>query len=322
MAHVQLAGPVGLRYNAQNVLNHADDQRKVIDLLSSIADGDGGKQQSWGAPPLTGSTGACPRFLTDAIWDFQRHWKSKGRFRNIDGVVDPGGNTLKMLNLLSSGIPPSPEPDRPPIPPNRTHVRIPGTWQVTNMWSSGLGEVGLIGSVAVEVTPPDEKKFIVYGAGAGVGYSLDPVALIKGLKTLQALNPFASKDLAKAIDVLEMLAKGVGFGIGDYLQAFGVPLTSVTGGVLIPNPINRYIGRPMIVSRYTMTEAGNANFAVASAGGGFGAGMEGGLLGFGGPAVGPAMLLCPVLGYYGTSGVTLKFGIGGQVMLYSIVKVV
>jgi hypothetical protein len=33
------------------------------------------------------------------------HWKQKGLFHNIDGVVDPGGNTLRQMNRLVDEVP-------------------------------------------------------------------------------------------------------------------------------------------------------------------------------------------------------------------------
>jgi len=76
----------------------------VITLLSEIPLLYGGKKEAWPAPPLAGPYGFCPKILADAIWDFQSFWKRTGVFKNIDGVVDPGGNTLKQLNFLVSGL--------------------------------------------------------------------------------------------------------------------------------------------------------------------------------------------------------------------------
>lgn len=99
---VSLSGPVGVRGRIQNTKNSADDQRKVIDLLAAIPSMYGGKKDAWPAPPLAGASGSCPKFLCDAIWDFQSFWKRSGVFHNIDGVVDPDGNTLRQLNALAS----------------------------------------------------------------------------------------------------------------------------------------------------------------------------------------------------------------------------
>src|SRR3954463_2460849 len=99
---VTIDGPVGLRFQRQNVKNNASDQAKVIDLLARISMAQGGKKEEWSTPPLSGANGACPSFVSAAIWDFQVFWKNKGHFHNIDGVVDPDKNTLAQLNLLAA----------------------------------------------------------------------------------------------------------------------------------------------------------------------------------------------------------------------------
>ena len=98
-----LRGPVGRRGRVQNVANFASDQAQVISLLASLPAAKGGKSEAWANPPLAGPDGACPLFVSDAIWDFQSFWKARGVFRNIDGVVDPGGHTLAQMNNLAAG---------------------------------------------------------------------------------------------------------------------------------------------------------------------------------------------------------------------------
>jgi hypothetical protein len=321
MPNVYLDGPVGLRWNSVNVSNSQEDQSRVIGLLSRISMSQGGKMEVWPSPILAGPPGQCAPELLKAIWDYQKFWKAKGLFHVIDGVVDPKGHTLFRLNLMSGGSP-SPTPPDNPIVPVIHNRRIEGTWQVTNVWSLNLGEVGLVGAAKVEVTQPDNKKFVVSGGGAGVGFSIDPIGYAKAIgKGIEQLGPIANAAKLALGPFLEMLAKGVGFSLGDYIQLLGGNLPSVTSGVLFANPLNQYIGRSMSVTRYAITEAGHANFFIGSAGGGVFAGGEGGLLGFGGPAVGPAMILCPVLGLYGSMGVTAKLGVGGQVMMYAIADV-
>ena len=101
---VSLSGPVGLRGRVTNVQNSSDDQQKVIELLSEIPTFYGGKKEDWAVPPLAGAYGSCPKVLADAIWEFQSWWKRSGVFKNIDGVVDPSGNTLRQLNFLVSAM--------------------------------------------------------------------------------------------------------------------------------------------------------------------------------------------------------------------------
>ena len=99
---VSLSGPVGRRGRITQVTNNNQDQQNVIDLLAAIPRIHGGMKEHWQVTPLAGPSGSCPQFLADAIWDFQSWWKRIGVFKNIDGVVDPGGNTLKQLNFLAS----------------------------------------------------------------------------------------------------------------------------------------------------------------------------------------------------------------------------
>ncbi len=104
MAVISIDGPVGLRGRTRNVKNNAKDQGKVIQLLATIPESQGGKKAAWAVMTPSGSDGICPKLLADAIWDFQVFWKAKGVFHNIDGVVDPGKNTLKKLNELAAGL--------------------------------------------------------------------------------------------------------------------------------------------------------------------------------------------------------------------------
>ena len=99
---VSLDGPVGLRGRVAKVKNSNHDQIQVITLLSEIPFGQGGKKEDWELPPLAGPDGVCPQILAVAIWDFQFWWQRLGVFKNIDGVVDPGGNTLRYLNFFAA----------------------------------------------------------------------------------------------------------------------------------------------------------------------------------------------------------------------------
>ena len=99
---LSLDGPVGLRGRLTNVKNSNEDQQKVITLLSEIPSVFRGKKGDWEIPPLAGPDGVCPQILASAIWDFQSWWKLAGVFKNIDGVVDPGGNTLRYMNFFAA----------------------------------------------------------------------------------------------------------------------------------------------------------------------------------------------------------------------------
>ena len=97
--NIGMRGPVGTS-TSRRVMNRTEDQTIVIELLAGISASDGGMKEAWTAPPLAGPSGQCPALLAEAIWGFQSFWKTKGVFRNIDGVVDPGGNTLKHMFQL------------------------------------------------------------------------------------------------------------------------------------------------------------------------------------------------------------------------------
>ena len=103
MAGVTISGPVGIRFRTQNTSNFSTDQAKIIDLLKQIPPDQGGQKGKWSGQLLVGPNGSCPKFLQDAIWEFQDFWKRKGVFHHIDGVVDPTGNTLKKMNALTPG---------------------------------------------------------------------------------------------------------------------------------------------------------------------------------------------------------------------------
>jgi hypothetical protein len=105
-----LTGSVGIvqpncpwRQGAPPPGNSTDNQQVVIGLLSKIPAAQGGMQEEWGTPPLPGPDGMCPQVLGDAIYAFQSFWKANGTFKNIDGVVDPGGNTLRVMNSCVVG---------------------------------------------------------------------------------------------------------------------------------------------------------------------------------------------------------------------------
>jgi len=101
MSH--LAHPVGLRNRHTNVTNKHADQVVVIGLLSRIGNACGGKREAWTSPPAAGPDGTCPPALADAIWDFQTEWHHRGLLSAPDGVVDPGGHTLRHLDALLNG---------------------------------------------------------------------------------------------------------------------------------------------------------------------------------------------------------------------------
>ena len=139
-------------------------------------------------PPLSGGDKTCPKLLADAIWDFQVFWKNKGVFHHIDGVVDPGMHTWQKLNQMARrGGPVS--PDTPPDTPKPkliwTEPQIPGAWQITNIWSLAVGEIGQLGGADLEICQPNGKKFKMRGIGAGFGASIDPKGMTQLIKDVE-----------------------------------------------------------------------------------------------------------------------------------------
>src|SRR5262245_59539672 len=101
----KIAGPVGLRNRSQNVSNNAVDKSTVTELLATISKAQGGKSEDWTQRPDVGPSGSCPAEIANAIWEFQSFWKQRGVFHNIDGVVDPNGNTIRHLTKLAAAGP-------------------------------------------------------------------------------------------------------------------------------------------------------------------------------------------------------------------------
>ncbi len=94
-------GPVGIRWKSTQVRNSVDDQRSVIDLLARIRKSDGGMLEDWTTRPAPGVDRNCPKDLATAILNFQTHWYAKRALTVADGVVDPTGTSLRLMNQLA-----------------------------------------------------------------------------------------------------------------------------------------------------------------------------------------------------------------------------
>lgn len=197
---VSLTGPVGLRWGKNNVTNSNEDQRKIIDLLAAIPAKDGGRKEEWSANyPLAGPSGQCPRILVHAIWEFQRWWQALGVFRQIDNVVDPGGNTLKQLNKLanqnggSGSLRPKPKP-APPEP------QVLDDWFVTEFGGYAesvvitLGYSAMQGNVAFTRADGTKYRGAIGMFGLSAGVSLD-VGKMPGVKQVLRRFPALSQFL-------------------------------------------------------------------------------------------------------------------------------
>jgi hypothetical protein len=99
---------VGIRNGVTQVTNAPADQGKIIALLWNIGPENGGMKDV-SSPASPGSTFRCDPTLAAAILAFQSFWVQSGDLRVADGVVDPGGATLRKLDALSGGgIAPTP----------------------------------------------------------------------------------------------------------------------------------------------------------------------------------------------------------------------
>ena len=170
-----ISAAVGLRHRVQKVASLARDQDTIINLLGLIGTDDGGKKQTWqGQPPSAGGNGECPKALADAIFEFQSHWKNKGEFKRVDGVVDKDGTTLKKMSALVEAIPVGPnglDPDR------SDEIVFDGiTVRQKNPQSLTHSHGDQSGGQAVERPPPVSVPRAVRSAGA------DPRVPVRGRK--------------------------------------------------------------------------------------------------------------------------------------------
>ncbi len=167
--------------------NKAVDQKKIIGVLASIPSAQGGMKEAWSRQPQPGPDGMCLDELADAIWNFQSFWKANGTFKNIDGVVDPGGNTLRVLNSCALGqqvreggpnaLNPANLPNLDklaseirqllPYPTRWTLDNAPGAGGGSGDFSFGIGQLDM-------VTDGGEKRFATFVQG---GLSISKSAL-------------------------------------------------------------------------------------------------------------------------------------------------
>ena len=298
----------------RQVANLSGDQTAIIQLLAQIAINAGGKAEAWGElPPLGGPDGFCYPNLAKAILDFQQRWVSYGKVARVDGVVDPRGSTLRWMDSIVQHAVPAPNIVPDPLLQIAPPPRLPGTWQITNVTSASLGEIGQVGACDVTIAQPDERQFTIKGWGAGFGVSLDPVGVWKMAKGVS--DP---ETMATLASVAGMVAKGVGFNVGDFAQLWGryLPASlrkhlaagSSTYGEIYPSPWNGALGRPTALSRYMLAGGSRPPFCLLSGNATVGVGGELGMFYFGGVD----LLSAAAIGFYGSAGWAVKAGAGIQ----------
>lgn len=171
----QISGPVGIRNGTQQVTNAAEDQRKIIGLLWAVDAKDGGKSGVWPQPPAPGAARQCAPLLAEAILDFQKVMQSRGQLRKADGVIDPGGQTLRRLDALAAsqlvgpgGIDPSLIWFRQTNPADRTAAHEVTQMVLSPLMLGGMfQEVSQTGSIH-EFLFEMRKDGAVYWVGAAV----------------------------------------------------------------------------------------------------------------------------------------------------------
>ncbi len=128
-----LDGPVGFRWKREKVQNLYDDQNYVIGELQQIPSALGGKQEAWafGAPSPT-ANGVCPPDLVDAIFDFQEFWKSQNKLKVADGVCDPRGSTIHLMELAVMGMAFAPDPLKGKAPEGQLDATA--CWAASYAW--------------------------------------------------------------------------------------------------------------------------------------------------------------------------------------------
>jgi hypothetical protein len=162
------------------------NQQVIIRLLARIPSSQGGMSDDWSSHPTPGADGICAPALADAIWKFQQHWKANGTFKNIDGVVDPGGNTLRVMNTLIMGadvrnaggasgqLPPGATNLTNLVQAIRSACPVPSKWTLTNAPGIGAGFIasGQIGQLDVkEDGARDEQHLTFASGGVEMGWS-------------------------------------------------------------------------------------------------------------------------------------------------------
>lgn len=169
MLDIEIADAVGVYQfgSKKTVKNNATDQAAIEFLLNSIDEKNGGTcrkvkkgtgqvvtfRRGYAIP----EDGKCDANLALAIYHFQRH--NKRKLPVADGVVDRGGQTLKLMNrlaVLAFGpeeiLPPIPIPVPPPPKPSPTPKPTPSLPSVGPFFNVTLKGLTSVGSNGVKAT--------------------------------------------------------------------------------------------------------------------------------------------------------------------------
>ena len=112
MIYTSVDYPVGIRKGLQQT-NKTGDQEKIMDLLNQVPYEFGGGKRPEGARMFRAPVnGYCAPDLHSAILEFQKKYASNGTGIYADGVVDPKGNTIRLMSELANGKIPVYRPDQ------------------------------------------------------------------------------------------------------------------------------------------------------------------------------------------------------------------
>jgi len=96
---VGIGAAVGLRYGVQPLPNRPGDLATITDLFDRIATAQGGRADTPGNWPA--DRAALIAELATQIYTFQ----TTNNMATVDGAIDPGGGTLRLMNQLASDPP-------------------------------------------------------------------------------------------------------------------------------------------------------------------------------------------------------------------------
>ncbi len=170
------------------IKNLSADQTKIANLLAAIPAGEGGLKEVLFAPLLAGVDGNCPGTILKAILAFQSLQKAKGDLFIVDGVVDPLGKTLALMNELADLSPggftlPSPE----------------GQLDATACWAASLAWM-----TAANQNIRTKSQLKVLEAG-GTDVLQDGTITVNGLMTVNLSGVLLNRKRTKEKELEEMI---------------------------------------------------------------------------------------------------------------------
>jgi hypothetical protein len=239
-------------HTVEIIRNEIGDQKKIYALLGWISESDGGYSEKLGSSsmsPAEFKQGFCNPELARLIRQFQDRQAKKGKLsiRHCDGVVNPRGPTLALMNELAAREKPVPIPAS--LPPGG-QPEAGGIWQITNIMSVRSGTFfatllvemlkrrGVpidVDAVVIELSNPKNQRDYIIGPGIGGAISLNFSDMMEKFSK----GPF-DKSVIDAISKLQRELKSIESGsknIKVLLKALSFKVESMKSGTIYPNPI-------------------------------------------------------------------------------------